>query len=129
MLSAGIHRLVAGMTAAALLGSGGAQALLLHRCGTEVVMKSCCCAKGGQPAARPSRMERDDRACCSVAPAPGRREDAAPQAALSPQPPVAGSVAFAVLPAAPLRGEAGFALVQPAAAGPPILRITCSLLI
>ena len=130
MRGAGLQRIIAGAAAAALLASGGAQALLLHRCGSEVVMKSCCCEKAGQPGLQLSRVQNGHRDCCSIAPDPGRREDAAPQAALSPQPPVVVSVVFAVLPAAPLQADAGsFVLEQPASASPPILRTTCSLLI
>jgi hypothetical protein len=130
MRGAGLQRIIAGAAAAALLASGGAQALLLHRCGSEVVMKSCCCEKGGQPGPQRARFQENHRDCCSIAPAPGRREDAAPQAALSPQPPLIVSVVFAVLPAAPLQaGAVGFTLERPASAGPPILRTTCSLLI
>jgi hypothetical protein len=129
MRAAGLQRIVAGMAAAALLGSGGAQALL-HRCGAEVVMKSCCCEKSERSAPQLPRVQGSDHACCSVTSAPARSNDATPQATLAQSAPVLVSVAFAVLPSAPeLAGGSGFGLAQPRSAGPPILRTTCALLI
>ncbi|MGZ6125362.1 MAG: hypothetical protein ACXWLR_10415 [Myxococcales bacterium] len=117
------------MAAVALFGSGGAQALL-HRCGSGVATKSCCCEKADRPASPPTRVQASDHACCSVTSSPTRQEDATPQATLSPTAPVVVSVAFAVLPAAPPDGVASPSGPQHArSAGPPILRTTCSLLI
>ncbi|HZR09017.1 MAG TPA: hypothetical protein VFA79_10575 [Myxococcales bacterium] len=128
MRSAALHRFVAGIAAAALLGSGSAQALL-HRCGPEA-MKSCCCEKGDPAAQQPARLQASDHACCSVSTAPARSDDAAPQATVAQSAPVLVPVVFAALPAAPqLAAASSFSLTRPRSAGPPILRTTCSLLI
>jgi hypothetical protein len=125
-----LQRIFAGIAAAALLGSGGAQALLLHRCGSEMVMKSCCCEKGDAAAPRPARFEQGDKACCSISAPPVQRDDATPQATPAQSAPVTVSVAFAVLPAPAVPvTNSRFAVTESRSAGPPVLDTTCSLLI
>ncbi len=129
MRASSLQRIVAPLTAAVLLGSGSAQAILLLGCG-ERSMKSCCCPKGDPAAAQPARLAASERACCSVTPAPARSEKATPQANAAQIAPVLIAVAEVPLPgAALLPAVAPRALDGPRSAGPPILRTTCSLLI
>jgi hypothetical protein len=126
MRLAGAQRIVAAVAAAALLGSGSAQAL--YRCGE--MMRSCCCEKGDSTAPPPARVQPSDPTCCSVTTAPARHHDATPQATLAQISPSIVSVAFAVSPApSPDDAASPWRLEQPPSCGPPILRTTCSLLI
>lgn len=123
-----VRRMLAISTAVALLGTSGAQAILLG-CGPQM-MKSCCCGKA-DTAPQPARFEGGERACCTVTPAAARHEDATPQATLTHPAPILVAVAAApLLPGTALQPlVAPLALDHPRSAGPPILRTTCSLLI
>src|SRR5438105_4327977 len=70
------NRIVAAMAGAALLASGGAQALLLLGCGPGAAMTSCCCPKQHDEAPQPMRVQAGERICCSVTPPPSRHEEA-----------------------------------------------------
>jgi len=80
---------------------------------------------------QPDRVDTSERTCCTIAPAPARHEDAAPQATAAQHPaPVLVAVSVAPLPAVVLDpGASRGALDPPRTAGPPIFRTTCSLLI
>ena len=125
-----LHRIVAPLTAATLLASGGAQAILLLGCGPDSGMKSCCCPKGDRATPPPTRVEGSERACCSVTPAPARHEDATPQATAAQTAPTLVAVVAAPLSGSALQTASALrAPDRPRSAGPPILRTTCSLLI